>query len=159
MSFLLCRRVDCPHARQREIQTARQFSQTLKALSSRFQGRVGLHGVFPHRQGTCSAPFGEGAVRQAPPDHAVDGATTTTRYAATTTTTTGTTATAGPNRRPLFSQQRSDFSTAPGSLSLQRPRPVQKTLSITAATTTTVNTKFAGTASSSHGGTSRTRAS
>ena len=84
---------------------------------------------------------------------------TTTRYAATTTMTTGTTATAGPNRRPLFSQQRSDFSTAPGSLSLQRPRPVQKTLSNTAATTTTVNTKFAGTASSSHGGTSRTRAS
>ena len=44
--------------------------------------------------------------------------TTTTRYAATTTTTTCTTTTcttttAGPKRRPVFSQHRSDFSTAP----------------------------------------------
>ena len=81
--------------------------------------------------------------------------TTTTRYAATTTST-GTTTTAGPKRRSVFSQQRSYFSTAPGSLSLQRPSPVQKTLSLNAATTTTVNTMVAGTTYSSHGGTSRT---
>ena len=64
----------CQHARKREIQTARQFRKTLKALSSRCQGRVELHRVFLHRQGTYSAPFGEGALRQALPDLAADGA-------------------------------------------------------------------------------------
>ena len=33
-----------------------------------------MHGVFLQRQGTCSATFGEGALRQASPDQAVDGA-------------------------------------------------------------------------------------
>ena len=76
--------------------------------------------------------------------------TTTTRCAATTTTT------AWSNRRPEFSQQRSDFFTAPGRLLLQSPHPVQETLRFTAATTTTFNTVVAGTTSSSHVGTSRT---
>ena len=30
--------------------------------------------MFLHRQGTCSPPFGEGVLRQASPDQAVDGA-------------------------------------------------------------------------------------
>ena len=66
--------------------------------------------------------------------------TTITRNAATTTTTIGTTAAAGPSRQPPFAQQRSDFPTAPGSLSLQRHRPMQKTLNWTATTRTATTT-------------------
>ena len=74
ISFLVRGRVGGPHARQREIQIAQQCNKTFKALSSRCQGRLGLRGVFLHRHGTCSVSSGEGALRQTPPDQAVDGA-------------------------------------------------------------------------------------